>query len=128
MVHLPDILVTPTSIVAALDCHRRPIIASRVQSFGTSGTVNKDVVWGGLVHQVVQEYLNQRVSGISALEEVLKTVLKRNARGVSLLDIPLSKIEDGLRSRAYGVVELSAFLDGQNNVSAHLGLGAHSMH
>ena len=97
----PDLMLTMTSIANAMPCPRRPILNSLIK---TSGAQSKAVVYGNLLHGLLQSSLQERdftpdgtqarLEGMLKLEEVRLDVW---GAGLNVRDVSM---ELGNRARA----------------------------
>ncbi|KAJ4428147.1 hypothetical protein ANN_24162, partial [Periplaneta americana] len=74
LVHHPDTLISSTAVVGSLFCPRRGVLSEWFR--GIDGD-SKIMVIGSLIHELLQEVLEKKLSTVSAIESLVREIVSR---------------------------------------------------
>ncbi|KAF4585162.1 Tripartite DNA replication factor [Pleurotus pulmonarius] len=111
LVHHPDILLTPTALSSALQCRRKPLLAHLVRN--PYGDVTPALIWGNMLHVVVQSCLASGQWGDAHITRCIDEVVSNGLLDLVKLEIGVDQAKREIHARAKG---LRAFA--QNYISS----------
>jgi DNA replication ATP-dependent helicase Dna2 len=100
----PDILFPATSISNAWQCSRRPLIASLIS---TKAEVTPSLVWGNMLHEVMQTCLSEGRWEKKFVEEQIDDVVKTGLHSLVKIGFGLESAKEELRTKAKGLAAFS---------------------
>ncbi|KAI0746475.1 Dna2-domain-containing protein [Daedaleopsis nitida] len=99
-IHHPDILLTATSLSNASQCSRRPLLANMVRS---SSDVTPALVWGNMLHEVMQTCLSVARWDEKFLDKKIAEVVQRSLGDLLRIDIGVDQAIIEVKTRAQGL-------------------------
>lgn len=118
----PDLLITMTSIANAMPCPRRPILNSLLK---LSGPQSKNVVYGNLLHGLLQSALQEQDFSPDATQTRLEALLKREDTRLDIwgagLNVNDVAEELGRRARSGFATFGEKWVNGKPDVSCSFG-------
>lgn len=105
LIHHPDILMTATAIANAPQCRRKPLLSALVRS---SSNVTPALVWGNMLHEVMQSCFRNSRWDEQWFEERIDEVVLNGLGELVKIDASIEMAKSELHKRAAG---LRAFSD-----------------
>lgn len=96
----PDILLTATALSNAPQCARKPLLSSLVRA---SNDVSPALVWGNMLHEVMQKCLVEKRWEESWIDEQIDEVLLNGLGMLLALNVSVETARTELRKRAVGL-------------------------
>ncbi|KAJ3750860.1 DNA replication factor Dna2-domain-containing protein [Lentinula detonsa] len=96
----PDLLLTATAISTAAQCRRRPLLSSMVRS---SSDISPALVWGHILHTVVQACLSARCWNDRWLHDKIDEVVRENLVDLVRINVNVETAISEVKARAKGV-------------------------
>ncbi|KAF5366926.1 hypothetical protein D9757_010828 [Collybiopsis confluens] len=100
LIHHPDLLITTTAVSTAASCRRRPILSSLIRS---SNDVSPALVWGHILHTVVQACLSEHCWTDQWLNAKIDEVVRENLADLVRIRVNVETAVREVKSRAKGV-------------------------
>ncbi|KAK7689454.1 hypothetical protein QCA50_007246 [Cerrena zonata] len=104
LIHHPDILVTATSLSNAPQCSRRPILSTLVRS---SSDVTPALVWGNMLHEVMQMCFSDGNWSETSLDEKIDGVVGKGLEDLLSINVPIDQAKREVKLRARGLKTFS---------------------
>ena len=101
----PDILVTATALSNASQCRRKPLLSGLVRA---SSDVTPALVWGSILHEVMQLSMSENRWQQDWIEEKIDEVIRLNLANIVRIDMTLQEASKEVKARAEGLI---AFAD-----------------
>ncbi|KZT71118.1 Dna2-domain-containing protein [Daedalea quercina L-15889] len=99
-IHHPDLLVTATALSTASQCRRKPIVTNLVRS---SVDVTPSLVWGNILHEVMQACLCEGRWDAPWIESQINEVVKKSLGDLMRVDMSIEQAVSEVRLRAQGL-------------------------
>ncbi|OCH89164.1 Dna2-domain-containing protein [Obba rivulosa] len=99
-IHHPDILITATALSNAPQCGRRPLISGLVRS---TSDVTPALVWGNMLHEVMQACLSTGRWDEPFLEEKIREVVQKGLGELMRLNVSIEHAIAELSARSKGL-------------------------
>ncbi|KAJ4472562.1 Dna2-domain-containing protein [Lentinula edodes] len=96
----PDLLLTATAVSTAAQCRRRPLLTSMVRS---SSDVSPALVWGHILHTVVQACLSAHCWDDRWLDDKIDEVVRENLVDLVRINVNVETAINEVKARAKGV-------------------------
>ncbi|KAJ4485710.1 DNA replication factor Dna2-domain-containing protein [Lentinula aciculospora] len=96
----PDLLLTATAVSTAAQCRRRPLLSNMIRS---SSDVSPALVWGHILHTVVQACLSARCWNDRWLQEKIDEVVRENLVDLVRINVNVETAISEVKARAKGV-------------------------
>ncbi|KAJ3830368.1 Dna2-domain-containing protein [Lentinula raphanica] len=96
----PDLLLTATAVSTAAQCRRRPLLSGMVRS---SSDMSPALVWGHILHTVVQACLSDRCWNDRFLDEKIDEVVRENLLDLVRINVNVETAISEIKARAKGV-------------------------
>ncbi|KAJ3807809.1 DNA replication factor Dna2-domain-containing protein [Lentinula aff. lateritia] len=96
----PDLLLTATAVSTAAQCRRRPLLSSMVRS---SSDVSPALVWGHILHTVVQVCLSAHCWNNRWLDDKIDEVVRENLVDLVRINVNVETAINEVKARAKGV-------------------------
>ncbi|THH05716.1 hypothetical protein EW145_g4595 [Phellinidium pouzarii] len=106
----PDVLLTATSVANAPHCARRPLLSLLLHS--TSDTTPA-LVFGNILHEVVQRCLSGLRWDQSYIEEILEEIVQNSLSDLVRIGVSVDEAKVEMRKRASGLREFGDRFIGQ---------------
>ncbi|KAL1745905.1 DNA replication factor Dna2-domain-containing protein [Schizophyllum fasciatum] len=100
LIHHPDILMTATAIANAPQCRRKPLLSSLVRS---SSNVTPALVWGNMLHEVMQSCFRASRWDDKWFEERIDEVVCNGLGELVKIDATVEIAKSELHKRAAGL-------------------------
>ncbi|TCD66888.1 Tripartite DNA replication factor [Steccherinum ochraceum] len=104
LIHHPDQLITATSLSDAPRCRRKPLLSNLVRS---STDVTPSLVWGNMLHEVMQTCLADNAWGERDVNEKISDVVKRGLGDLLSINVSAEQAEHEVKARAKGLKAFS---------------------
>ncbi|KAK2462805.1 hypothetical protein APHAL10511_005196 [Amanita phalloides] len=101
----PDLLTTITAVSTASQCRRRPLLSGLVR-FSTDYT--PALVWGNMLHEVMQTCLSENRWEASYIDEQIELVLSNGLTDLVRIDTSIGEARRELRERSKGLQAFAA--------------------
>lgn len=96
----PDLLLTATALSNAPQCRRKPLLSALIRS---SSDTTPALVWGNLLHEVMQACLSEARWEESWIAEQIDEKISQNLMELVKLNIPVEQAKRELTARAKGL-------------------------
>ncbi|KAF8634708.1 hypothetical protein AX15_000763 [Amanita polypyramis BW_CC] len=101
----PDLLVTITALSTASQCRRKPLLSSLVRS---STDYTPALVWGNMLHEVMQTCLSENKWHASYIDEQIELVLSNGLMDLIRINTTIEEAHRELRERSKGLHAFAA--------------------
>jgi DNA replication factor Dna2 len=101
LIHHPDNLISVTAIANAIQCRRKPLLGSLVRS--SSSEVTPSLLWGNMLHEVVQTCLSSERWEESWIHECINDVIMTGLEELVRIGIGIEEARKELKLRAKGL-------------------------
>ncbi|KAI0368547.1 Dna2-domain-containing protein [Pilatotrama ljubarskyi] len=99
-IHHPDILLTATSLSNASQCLRKPLLSQMVRS---SSDVTPSLIWGNMLHEVMQTCLSVSRWDDKFIEKQISEVAQRGLGELLRIDMGIDQAIIEVKTRAKGL-------------------------
>ena len=99
-IHHPDLLITATALSTAPQCRRKPIVTNLVRS---SVDVTPSLVWGNILHEVMQACLCEGRWDQAWLDAQISEVVRRSLGDLMRVNMSVEQAVSEVRLRAQGL-------------------------
>ncbi|KAI9068877.1 Dna2-domain-containing protein [Trametes sanguinea] len=103
-VHHPDILLTATALSNASQCLRKPLLSQMVRS---SSDVTPALVWGNMLHEVMQTCLSVERWDDKFINKCIEEVAQRGLGELLRIDMGIDQAITEVKARAKGIKAFS---------------------
>lgn len=111
----PDILITATALSNASQCRRKPLLSGLVRS---TSDVTPALVWGNILHEVMQLCLSENRWEQSWVEERIDEAVKKNLVNIVRIEMTVEEASAEVKLRAKGLLAFAKkYLGAQPKVS-----------
>ena len=100
LIQHPDLLLTVTALSNTLKCRRKPLLASLVRS---SSDITPSLVWGNMLHEVMQTCLNTGRWEEAWITERISEVINNGFMELVKIGVGAEQAKRELNSRAKGL-------------------------
>jgi len=116
----PDILITATALSSASQCQRKPLLSGLVHS---SSDVTPALVWGSILHEVMQLSMSEDCWQQDWIEEKIDEVIRMNLVKIVRIGMTLQEASREVKARAKGLI---AFADKYMGIKPKVSTGIRS--
>ncbi|OBZ77918.1 DNA replication ATP-dependent helicase/nuclease DNA2 [Grifola frondosa] len=99
-IHHPDILITATSLSNAPNCARKPLLSNLIRS---SSDVTPALVWGNMLHEVMQACLCEGRWDERWVDEKISNVVNKGLGELMRIDMGVDQAKIEVKARAKGL-------------------------
>ncbi|OSD07732.1 Dna2-domain-containing protein [Trametes coccinea BRFM310] len=103
-IHHPDILLTATALSNASQCLRKPLLSQMVRS---SSDVTPSLVWGNMLHEVMQTCLSVERWDDKFINRCIEEVAQRGLGELLRIDMGIDQAITEVKARAKGIKAFS---------------------
>ncbi|KAJ7784549.1 DNA replication factor Dna2-domain-containing protein [Mycena metata] len=100
----PDLLLTPSALSSALECRRKPLLSSLVRS---SSDTTPALVWGNILHEVMQACMNAGRWEDPWVEEKIEEVIREKISDIAKINLSVEDARREIKLRAKGLKAFS---------------------
>ncbi|KAJ7212100.1 DNA replication factor Dna2-domain-containing protein, partial [Mycena pura] len=100
----PDLLLTPSTLSNSLQCRRKPLLSGLVRS---SSDVTPALVWGNILHEVMQSCLTSGRWDDLAVDEKLEEVVREHISDIAKINLSVEDARREIKFRAKGLKSFS---------------------
>ncbi|RDB29779.1 DNA replication ATP-dependent helicase/nuclease dna2 [Hypsizygus marmoreus] len=104
LIHHPDVLLTATSLSNAPQCRRKPLLSNLVRS---SSDTTPALVWGNMLHEVMQSCLSEGRWEPTFMEEKIDDVILKGLNELIKIDVSIDQAKREVINRAKGLLAFS---------------------
>ena len=119
LIHHPDLLLPATTISTASKCTRKPLLSALLRS---SADATPALVWGNMLHEVMQACLAAGEWSSGFLEDRIEQVVRDGLLDLVRIDVGIEAARVELRMRAQGLSKFSERFIGEEpkvRISTH---------
>ncbi|KAJ7109745.1 DNA replication factor Dna2-domain-containing protein [Mycena crocata] len=100
----PDLLLTPSALSNALECRRKPLLSGLVRS---SSDTTPALVWGNILHEVMQTCLSSGRWEDSWVDEKIEEVIREKISDIAKINLSVEDARREIKMRAKGLKAFS---------------------
>ncbi|KAI0794807.1 DNA replication factor Dna2-domain-containing protein, partial [Abortiporus biennis] len=99
----PDILITATALSNAPQCLRKPLLSSLVRSTSSSSDITPSLVWGNILHEVMQTCMVEETWDDRFIEDKIEDAVRRALSELLRIGIGVEQAVREVQERARGL-------------------------
>ncbi|KAJ7863097.1 DNA replication factor Dna2-domain-containing protein [Mycena olivaceomarginata] len=100
----PDLLLTPSALSSSLECYRKPLLSGLVRS---SSDTTPALVWGNILHEVMQACMTSRRWEDAWVEEKIEEVIREKISDIAKINLSVEDARREIKLRAKGLKAFS---------------------
>ncbi|KAJ7675810.1 Dna2-domain-containing protein [Mycena polygramma] len=100
----PDLLLTPSALSSSLECRRKPLLSGLVRS---SSDASPALVWGNILHEVMQVCLSSGRWEELWIEEKIEEVIREKIADIAKINLSVEDARREIKMRAKGLKAFS---------------------
>ncbi|KAK7048375.1 DNA replication helicase [Favolaschia claudopus] len=100
----PDLLLTPSALSSSLECRRKPLLSGLVRS---SSDTSPALVWGNILHEVMQACLSSGRWEDAWVEEKVEQVIRDKISDIAKISLSVEDARREIKLRAKGLKAFS---------------------